>query len=896
MRQVVEIREFFDNYERNMNKLWGRFPGRHYENKNGLSDNMKPSSKSEENLKFNKHNNFVSEIDKIYQQDENQSCHTLSSSTSNLLRIIALERFNSPRSASVSFCCPPSSPSPRKCFYLPEEKIYSNELLVKIRQHFDKSHDKQRYSSRICNVDSTWNQNKIGTTKNHKSASLHSSELDGVQHFKNDGDLTSPLPLFNECDQKIFHLNEFDTSAHCSSAMDSFKFNESTTTVFHHQPLPLEEPLCCRVSKQKQQSALIKNDNAISCRVGNDLKLEMITQDATNSSTSTHHHAISNKLSRVMAAVGDEKQKHYHCKDLKPIKSLELATTKANRRENEIADDGNQQQEQEPLAKHKQQQQYYQKQVYDDERYNSILMNDDCKLQQKQQQMQDEQTSSSDGTCRDKYFKVSKDGRRGEMLLKNDLRFNEISTNNFTSSTTSGKSSCRENAEINSIRNNLNFDLFFDKELSAWSSMRKRTDNEIPITEIQMRSSNDFESYSCTKLDNETIANYGCSISETTSDSSDDCTSTTSSSSDSHIITTKSSCDHQTANSIYLVPHTSFSVDNNSIKTTEAHCSNATKNNIRLFTDGTYIYGPYNFDLFTNSFYHFRDDTKFECDIEEKTNNDGDNDEASFLQHHDKRKNHINTELLKNHDDINTVLLSSATAGKVVSCVRDMDPTDEFFCEKNNDNDRVILNDTNYLKDDERDFAKWKGDKNFNYSYSSVKACDHYLIDLMDGGDSYVSKNHDKDNRDLHRPTLTDYVDAVSKALLLTATTDVTAATVDLNNSEQFNYERDKIVEITDDDDALATVGDGGSCGFSYTSHIAQCTTAVNEKFSNHKVPKIKILGCDGNCVDSVGRDSTENEIRFRECVRRGMYDKLYSSVNDNCHRNDNIARDERQG
>lgn len=685
---------------------------------------------------------------------------------------------------------------------------------------------------------------------------------------------------------------------HCSTSMDSFKINESAATIFHQQqPLPLE-PLCYRVSKQKQQSALIKNDNAISCGVGNDFRLEEngeSSEDATSPTTTSHHHAISNELSGVIA-VGDEKQKHYHCKDLKPIKSLELA------RENEIADDGKQQQEQEPLGKlrKQQQQQFYQKQVYD-EQYNSILMNDDCKLQQqqKQQQMQDEQTSfpSSDGTCRDKYFKDSKDSS-STILLKNDLRINEISTNNFSGGVSSGK--------INSIKNNLNLDLFFDKELSAWSSMvmEKRTDNAIPITEIKMRSSNDFESNSCTKLDNETMANYGCCNSESSSDSSDDCTSTTSSSTD--IITTQSSYNHQTTISAYPSPppRASISGNNNSIKT-EACCSNAMRNSMRLFTDGTYIYGPYDFDLFTNSFYQFRD---IELENEEKTNA-GNNDEASILQHHDKR-NRINTELLKNHDDINT---QAGSRMGVVPCVRDMDPTDEisFKCNDNVLNDRVILNATNYSKDDERDFSKWKNDKNFNYSPSSRKACDRNLIDLMDGGDSYVSKIRDKDDRDLHRPTLTDYVDAASMALLMTAiTVDSTTAAVDLNNSEQFNYERDKIVEITDDDDdaLLATVGGSGSSEMHEilsTSHIAgaaQCTTAVNEKFSNHKcvhnhkVPKIKILGCDGNCVDSVGRDSAENEIRFRECERRGMCDKFYSSVNDNCHGNDNIVEDECQG
>lgn len=808
MRQVVEIREFFDNYEKSMNELWGRLASG--DNKKDLSDRMKTSSKSAENLKFDKHDNFV----RICQQDENQSCHTLSSSTTNLLHIMPSERC-----ASVSLC-PPTSPSPRKCFYLPEEKIYSNEL-AKIRQHFDKSHDKQHHSSGICDVDSASNQNKIGKTKNHKSANVMRQQCNEVHRCKNDGDLTSP-PLFNERDQKIFQLNESDFSA----SMDSFKINECCAMIFH-QPPPLEKkPLCYRVSKQAQQSTLIKNDNVISCGVGNDLRAQDATISSSTNTPTTHHHAVSNELSGVIA-VGDEKQKHYHCKDLKPIKSFELATTTVRRAvANEIADDGKEQQEEEPLAKHKQQQQFYQKQVYD-ERYNSILMNDDCKLQQKQQQqMQDEQTSSSsDGTCLDKYFKDSQDTRM--MLLKNDLKINEISTNNSTSCKSSS-------SKINSVRNNLNLDLYFDKELSVWSSvmMGKRGDNEIPITEIQMTSSNESDTNSCTKLDNE--CNY-----ESTSDSSDDCTSTTSSNSefDPHIITTRSSYNHQTANSTCCK-----SGDNNGIKS-EASCSNS----MRLFTDGTYIYGPYDFDLFTNSFYQFGD-------IKPNT----DDDEA---QHHDKR-NRINIELLKNHDDIN----ARSNSKEMISCVRDIDTTNEI---SNILNDRVIVNVPNYSKDDERNFSKWNDDKN--------------LIDLMDGGDSYVSKISEKDERKLQRhSTLTDYVDAVS---MLTAKT----VAIDLNNSEQFNYERDKIVEITDnDDDVLATVGSG--VDKIRNASAAQCTAAVNEKFSNREVPKIKILGCDGNCVDGVVRDSVENEIRFRECERRGMCDKFHSSVNDN------IARDECQG
>lgn len=294
-RQVGEIREFFDNYERNVKELW-EMSNQWTTNKQVLSDSTMTSSKSAENLEFfqQQHDDFVCGIDKKLLMNwervrKNQSCLTsLSSSASNLLEKSTLLHAQTLSPRSISVCRPPLllPLSPRKCFYLPEEKIHSNESVVKIRQHFDKSHDKQRHSSGICNVDSASNQNKIGKTKNHNSTNTdydyddddyasdmkYSSHSLEMHRCKNDGVSTS-ASLFNECDQKIFHLNESATTT-TMSTLDMLKINETPITTVK-QPPPLEEPLCCQASElhKHQQSALIKNDN-ISCGNGKDLKDE----------------------------------------------------------------------------------------------------------------------------------------------------------------------------------------------------------------------------------------------------------------------------------------------------------------------------------------------------------------------------------------------------------------------------------------------------------------------------------------------------------------------------------------------------------------------------------------------------------------------------------------------
>lgn len=184
--QVAEIRNFFDNYEINMSQLWNKMS--FVERRNNLSDNM-TSSKSAENLKSDQQRQRSNEdgIAKMfYGQVSPKNQSILSSSTPNL----------SNSNDGSSRLMPLLRPL-QKYFYLPEEKIHSNEL-VKIRQHFDKSNDKQN-SSGISNKSDKVGNGKIAKTKNQ----ITFSEIKG-------GNISSSL---NECTEELSQTNElFDAS------------------------------------------------------------------------------------------------------------------------------------------------------------------------------------------------------------------------------------------------------------------------------------------------------------------------------------------------------------------------------------------------------------------------------------------------------------------------------------------------------------------------------------------------------------------------------------------------------------------------------------------------------------------------------------------------------------
>jgi hypothetical protein len=126
-----------------------------------------------------------------------------------------------------------------------------------------------------------------------------------------------------------------------------------------------------------------------------------------------------------------------------------------------------------------------------------------------------------------------------------------------------------------------------------------------------------------------------------------------------------------------------------------------------------------------------------------------------------------------------------------------------------------------------------------NFNYQASDAYDHNLIDLMDEGDNYVSSNCypplSSSDLQLVCPTITTTIFAEK----FDAEFIHTMAEL-LNSSQQFNYERDKIVDINNENEYL----------FTKQSHDAA-------KFSNDE-PRGSIFGNSGD-------DDTKNKIRFKE-------------------------------
>ena len=723
-KQVAEIRDFFDNYEKNMSQLWSEMS--FYERHNILSDNM-TSSKSAENLKCDQQRNEGRIPKMLYEQNAPENQSILSSLTPNLSNSLTI----SSSSRLMSMLGPA-----RKYFYLPEEKIHSNEL-VKIRQHFDKSYYKQNPTGISNNRDSeeaSVVENEIGQTKNHNKQQ-NSSALKG--------NFSSSL---NESYQKISQSSD-------SMADDTMNINETPDDVVNLPPLQLI---------QTNAPALIKSNDSILCG-RNDLKCGGIETDLEQQQEES-----------ASASASNPRQKHHRSRDLKPIKSLTTS---------ELQDHHRQQQQQ--------------------QQHNLILMNDDCKLLQ----VQDEQvptTTSTDETCADKYCK-NYQARHD----KTDFKINEISTTN---------------SRING-KHNLNFDLFLDKELSAWYSNRDRSN-------LLKKS----------VIDNGTTDITKCSTQHETVADADGINSREKLSNDS--MPSVNNSDSSKCSSISFSSSAPSTCGNSEIDTplidTRRHDGSRKNpnNGIKrrtIFTDGEYIYGPYEFDLFSNVFYQFRDGND-----DEWTNDD----EA-------EKPLVITTELLKNHDEVDN--------NTEVSFVRDV-WEEEKACEirlnscRNNDRVDIEINVTNRSDDDESDFTSpairnddFAFDGNFNYALSD--AYDRSMIDLMDEGDNYVSNNRLRDlsasfdsDLPLARPTITAtiYDENFDAPFILTVPQL-------LNNSQQFNYERDKIVKITEKNEH----------SFESPSKVRCSETCVNEKFSNDERQRF--------IFDQRSDVDTKNKIRFKK-------------------------------
>lgn len=524
-KQVAEIRNFFDNYETNMKALWEPLPELSSRYNDLCVINM-TTSKSVEYLDSHQHSSIaVTPFSKLY-LGENQSNQVFSKSTPNL-----------PISSSGTTSTTTIKKPLGKCFYLPEEKIHSNEL-GKIRQHFDKSYDKQESTSGISICDSVIaavmeNQNKIGKTKNNKNLK-DSLELKKLEISSSQKKSTS---LNVVSDQKISQSND-------AASGIANKINDENTQCMIHLP-----PIKPALTVQIVAPTIIKsNKNEMLSKCG-----EYFTDQQANASWNW------------MQATS-----------IKPIKSL---ITSAETFEKE---------------QHQQQQ------------TNMILMNDDCKYYGK---YKDEQLRAASNAS------ISPKGNEGE-CGKNECNINEISTTY---------------SKINR-RNNLNLDLFFDKEMSALmlsntSSQKhealivvrdanEQNDNEIAITHNQVaidcssRSDKQegIECNSTKKLSNEMIsdrANNYYDVDSLISLNFDVVEYSHGNDGSNDSSDTSTSCTINSEIDLALISNRNCQHTMNAVATSYVDAHNKISSRRRTFTDGQHIYGPYDFDLFSNEFYQF---------------------------------------------------------------------------------------------------------------------------------------------------------------------------------------------------------------------------------------------------------------------------------------------------
>jgi hypothetical protein len=198
----------------------------------------------------------------------------------------------------------------------------------------------------------------------------------------------------------------------------------------------------------------------------------------------------------------------------------------------------------------------------------------------------------------------------------------------------------------------------------------------------------------------------------------------------------------------------------------------------------------------------------------------------------------------------------------------------------NDDRVDIEINVTNCADDDAPDFTRNDDVAvHSSFNYRPTDACDRNLIDLMNEGDNYVSSNCCVPNLSgdlqLVRPTITTTVFAESFDAVFARALDEL-----MNGSEQFNYKRDKIVEITEEN-----------------KYLFGEQTRADETFSSDERRNIF-----GNSSENDGK----NEIRFKEhdgddCVAKRQAGGLsqshltYAGCDelDNCFLESKIANDD---
>lgn len=805
--KIAEIKQFFDNYEDNLEELWHMTAT---ERNTKSCDNLTSSSNSAENEYFHL-KCYKNHGSKIFRGNKNRRPKTPPPATTT---------FNHshwpPPSSSSSISTSPnlslevltktvaSLPKPfNKYFYLPEEKIHSNEL-NKIRQHFDKSNDKHNYTgigSECIQVKNQSENEKKITTKCHDDGG---------------GDGASGSWKWNDVMVII-------TPPECSNTNKTSSVTPGTaTTSKQPKQMPTKSKKLLKASSgevekmeklMKESSTLIKKNNLPPVKPPRHAPINNIKVKSSNT-----HSTTSLATSHTAELIKNKKKFHNNDSNQNEIQQQQLGNVISLL---ELKQDDN---------KHGTRD--YQtdlKQIKSStiSKQHSKLMNDDCKLQQ--QQHYEDYLSTPTGT-QNEYFnnqnrqptkqQQQQDERQKVMEKKENQNINNCEINEISTT----------NSKINN-RNNLNLDLFFDKELSMLSSLQhslqqeqeQQQEDKIAITaHNKVVELNRTKHHECnSSVDEFKLSNEMRSV----ENNYDDDAIPVSLNADQYLSDSSSSATTISTSSNLEIESQPDSTPMISTKICPfCHCDEKDNeiNKRNIFTDGEYIFGPYNFDLFSNEFYQFDDDDHERAG--NSTTSSG--NKTTILLSNDNEHHIINRKLLKNHDELDNLLLLSEIL------IRDTGvgygnlhcDVDRHNMKKKNNNNIDNFN-GNVTTNDEPNLITLNDDKvsneHFNYN-QNVKKCHQCHNEqtsnntsttlllpssstavVIDGGDNDVSNKHDSCNVKNNFHKLNEELCVMHPTNKTSHTTQCSDSVPDTgeklpNFSEQFNYKRAKIVDNTD--------------------------------------------------------------------------------------------------
>lgn len=826
-KKIAEIKQFFDNYEDNLKEPWHMTAT---ERNTKSCDNLTSSSKSAENEHFHL-KCYKNDGSKIFRGNKNRRPKTQTTTTFN--------HSHWPPSISTSLSTPnlsievltktvASLPKPlNKYFYLPEEKIHSNEL-NKIRQHFDKSNDKHNYTigSECIQVQNQSENEKKITTKCHGGdggsgvvVTITPPECSYTNILHTNKTSLATAPTVPTKSKKL--LKKSSAKAEKVKLM-----NESSTLIKKNNLPPVKPPRHAPINNIKVKSSNTRSTTTTTHTA------ELIKNEKKLYNNDSNQNEIQQQLGNVISLLELKQDDNKHGTrdyqiDLKQIKSSTIS------------------------------------------KQHSKLMNDDCKLQQHQQQQQQQDYLSTPIGTQNEYFNnQNKQPKQQQQEQKQDLQHEEKrqqekhekreqEKEEKQNNKKHGKNNCEinENSTTNSKinnRNNLNLDLFFDKELSMLSSLQHSLQQQQQQRQLQKQypkplewqqqqqqkkkqkegqdSSTDKIAITHNKVDLNRNKHHECNSSveefklsnemRPVGNNYDDDAFPVSLNADQYLSDSSSATTISTSSNLEIESLPDSTPMISTKKCPFCHCDEKDNeiNKRRIFTDGEYIYGPYNFDLFSNEFYQFDDDD------DERAGSS--KNKTTILLSNDNEHHIINSKLLKNHDEVDNLLLLSEIlirdTGVGYGNLHCDDDINDYNNNNNIDNDKV---DGNVTTNDEPDLIISNDDKvsneHFNYN-QNVKKCDqcHYehttnstaptttapSTVVIDGGDNYVSNKHDSCNvknnfNKLNEELCVMHPTNKTHTIHSTECSDCVPDTVEklVNFSEQFNYKRAKIVDITDE-------------------------------------------------------------------------------------------------